>query len=160
VQRKHHFAIVDEVDSVLIDDARTPLIISGPTPKGEIHQFDEYKPRVERLYNAQRELITKLISEAKEALKGLETGSVSKENMERGGMAVLRAHRGLPKNSALIKFLSETRRAAPCRRRRTYYLQDQARRCRRWTPSSTSPSTRSTTRSSWPRKASTSSAAM
>ncbi|MBL7983940.1 MAG: preprotein translocase subunit SecA, partial [Flavobacteriales bacterium] len=90
VQRKHHFAIVDEVDSVLIDDARTPLIISGPTPKGEIHQFDEYKPRVERLYNAQRALITKLISEAKDALKGLETGSVSKENMERGGLAILR----------------------------------------------------------------------
>jgi preprotein translocase subunit SecA len=57
VQRKHHFAIVDEVDSVLVDDARTPLIISGPTPKGEIHQFDEYKPRIERLYNAQKQLV-------------------------------------------------------------------------------------------------------
>jgi preprotein translocase subunit SecA len=62
VQRKHHFAIVDEVDSVLVDDARTPLIISGPTPKGEIHQFDEYKPRVEKLYNAQRSLVNKLIA--------------------------------------------------------------------------------------------------
>jgi preprotein translocase subunit SecA len=69
VQRKHHFAIIDEVDSVLVDDARTPLIISGPTPKGEIHQFDEYKPRVEKLYNAQRSLVNKLIAEAKELLK-------------------------------------------------------------------------------------------
>lgn len=125
VQRKHHFAIVDEVDSVLIDDARTPLIISGPTPKGEIHQFDEYKPRVERLYNAQRSLVTKLISEAKDALKGLETNSVSKENMERGGLALLRAHRGLPKNSALIKFLSEPGTRALLNKTEAYYLQDQ-----------------------------------
>ena len=125
VQRKHHFAIVDEVDSVLIDDARTPLIISGPTPKGEIHQFDEYKPRVERLYNAQRQLVTKLISEAKEALKGLETNSVSKENLERGGMAILRAYRGLPKNNALIKFLSEPGVRALLQKTEAYYLQDQ-----------------------------------
>ncbi|MFN9327448.1 MAG: preprotein translocase subunit SecA, partial [Flavobacteriales bacterium] len=108
VQRKHHFAIVDEVDSVLVDDARTPLIISGPTPKGEIHQFDEYKPRVERLYNAQKQLVTKLLAEAKENLKGLNDGTATKEQLEKGGMALLRAHRGLPKNSAIIKFLSET----------------------------------------------------
>ena len=125
VQRKHHFAIVDEVDSVLIDDARTPLIISGPTPKGEIHQFDEYKPRVERLYNAQRQLITKLIAEAKEALKGLETNSVSKENLEKGGMALLRAYRGLPKNTALIKYLSEPGTRALLQKTESYYLQDQ-----------------------------------
>ncbi len=125
VQRKHHFAIVDEVDSVLIDDARTPLIISGPTPKGEIHQFDEYKPRVERLYNAQRQLVTKLIAEAKEALKGLETNSVSKENQEKGGMAILRAYRGLPKNNALIKFLSEPGVRALLQKTEAYYLQDQ-----------------------------------
>ncbi len=125
VQRKHHFAIVDEVDSVLIDDARTPLIISGPTPKGEIHQFDEYKPRVERLYNAQRQLITKLIAEAKEALKGLDAGTVGKEGMEKGGMAILRAYRGLPKNNALIKFLSEPGVRALLQKTEAYYLQDQ-----------------------------------
>ncbi len=125
VQRKHHFAIVDEVDSVLIDDARTPLIISGPTPKGEVHQFDEYKPRVERLYNAQRQLVTKLIAEAKEALKGLETNSVSKENLEKGGMAILRAYRGLPKNTALIKFLSEPGVRALLQKTEAYHLQDQ-----------------------------------
>ncbi|MBX7128806.1 MAG: preprotein translocase subunit SecA [Flavobacteriales bacterium] len=125
VQRKHHFAIVDEVDSVLIDDARTPLIISGPTPKGEIHQFDEYKPRVERLHNAQRQLVTKLIAEAKEALKGLDANSVSKENLEKGGLALLRAYRGLPKNSALIKYLSEPGTRALLQKTESYYLQDQ-----------------------------------
>ncbi len=125
VQRKHHFAIVDEVDSVLIDDARTPLIISGPTPKGEIHQFDEYKPRVERLYSAQRQLVTRLIAEAKDALKGLETNSVSKENLEKGGMAILRAYRGLPKNNALIKFLSEPGVRALLQKTEAYHLQDQ-----------------------------------
>ncbi|HEX2616186.1 MAG TPA: preprotein translocase subunit SecA, partial [Flavobacteriales bacterium] len=122
VQRKHHFAIVDEVDSVLVDDARTPLIISGPTPKGEIHQFDEYKPRVERLYQAQRTLVTKLISEAKEALK--EGDKAGKEAHEKGGMALLRAHRGLPKNSALIKFLSEPGMRSLLQKTESYYLQD------------------------------------
>jgi preprotein translocase subunit SecA len=123
VQRKHHFAIVDEVDSVLVDDARTPLIISGPTPKGEIHQFDEYKPRVERLYNAQKQLVTKLLAEAKENLKGLNDGTATKEQLEKGGMALLRAHRGLPKNSAIIKFLSETGVRAHLQKTENYYLQ-------------------------------------
>jgi preprotein translocase subunit SecA len=127
VQRKHHFAIVDEVDSVLIDDARTPLIISGPTPKGDIHQFDEYKPRVERLYQAQKQLVTRLLAEAKEQLKGLGDGSATKEQLERGGMALLRAHRGLPKNSALIKFLSESGARALLQKTENHYLQDQAR---------------------------------
>jgi len=125
VQRKHHFAIVDEVDSVLVDDARTPLIISGPTPKGEVHQFDEYKPRVERLYNAQKQLVTKLITEAKENLKGLADGNTSKEQLEKGGMALLRAYRGLPKNSALIKFLSEGGVRAHLLKTENNYLQDQ-----------------------------------
>jgi len=126
VQRKHHFAIVDEVDSVLVDDARTPLIISGPTPKGEVHQFDEYKPRVERLYSAQRQLVTKLLAEAKENLKALtEGGSPTKEQLEKGGMAVLRAHRALPKNSALIKFLSENGVRAHLQKTENFYLQDQ-----------------------------------
>ena len=126
VQRKHHFAIVDEVDSVLIDDARTPLIISGPTPKGEVHQFDEYKPRVERLYAAQRQLVTKLLAEAKEALKGLGEGNPSKEQLERGGIALLRAHRGLPKNNALIKFLSEPGVRAHLQKTENFYMQDQS----------------------------------
>ena len=125
VQRKHHYAIVDEVDSVLIDDARTPLIISGPTPKGEVHQFDEYKPRVERLYTAQRKLVTQLLTEAKNKLKGLEDGSASKEDIEQGGMAVLRCHRGLPKNSALIKYLSEPGVKALLQKTEAHYLQDQ-----------------------------------
>ncbi|HMN05273.1 MAG TPA: preprotein translocase subunit SecA [Flavobacteriales bacterium] len=121
VQRKHHYAIVDEVDSVLIDDARTPLIISGPTPKGEIHQFDEYKPRVERLYNAQRQLVTKLLAEAKELLKE----GASREQTEKAGLALLRAHRGLPKNNALIKFLSEPGMRTLLQKTEAYYLQDQ-----------------------------------
>jgi len=121
VQRKHHYAIIDEVDSVLVDDARTPLIISGPTPKGEIHQFDEYKPRVEKLYNAQRQLVTKLLSEAKELLKD----GGSKEQTEKAGLALLRAHRGLPKNTALIKFLSESGTRALLQKTESRYLQDQ-----------------------------------
>ncbi len=121
VQRKHHYAIVDEVDSVLIDDARTPLIISGPTPKGEIHQFDEYKPRVEKLYNAQRQLVTKLLAEAKDLMKE----GASKEQVEKAGLALLRCHRGLPKNSALIKYLSEAGVRALLQKTESRYLQDQ-----------------------------------
>ncbi len=121
VQRKHHYAIVDEVDSVLIDDARTPLIISGPTPKGDVHQFDEYKPRVERLYNAQRQLVTKLLAEAKELLKD----GGSKEQTEKAGLALLRAHRGLPKNNALIKFLSEPGMRTLLQKTEAHYMQDQ-----------------------------------
>ena len=125
VQRKHHFAIVDEVDSVLVDDARTPLIISGPTPKGEVHQFDEYRPRIEKLYAAQKQLVTKLLAEAKENLKGLDEGKPSKDQLEKGGLALLRCHRGLPKNNALIKFLSETGVRALLQKTENYYLQDQ-----------------------------------
>ncbi len=121
VQRKHHYAIIDEVDSVLIDDARTPLIISGPTPKGEIHQFDEYKPRVEKLYNAQRQLVTKLLAEAKDLLKE----GATKEQTEKAGLALLRAHRGLPKNTALIKFLSEPGARSLLQKTESRYLQDQ-----------------------------------
>ncbi|MGV9011871.1 MAG: preprotein translocase subunit SecA [Flavobacteriales bacterium] len=121
VQRKHHYAIIDEVDSVLVDDARTPLIISGPTPKGEIHQFDEYKPRVEKLYNAQRQLVNKLIAEAKDLLK---EGS-NKEKTEKAGLALLRAHRGLPKYGALIKFLSEPGMRSLLQKTESRYLQDQ-----------------------------------
>ncbi len=99
VQREHNYAIVDEVDSILIDDARTPLIISGPTPKGDNQDFDKYKPIVEKLYNAQRNLVTTLLSEARKL--------ISEGNKEEGGKLLLRAHRGMPKNKALIKYLSE-----------------------------------------------------
>ncbi|MBO7279521.1 MAG: preprotein translocase subunit SecA [Bacteroidales bacterium] len=99
VQRKHHYAIVDEVDSVLIDDARTPLIISGPVPKGDDQQFGEYKPFVERIYNAQKQLVTKLLSDAKRL--------IGENNIEEGGKLLLRAHKGLPKYNPLIKYLSE-----------------------------------------------------
>ncbi|MBP7101983.1 MAG: preprotein translocase subunit SecA [Bacteroidales bacterium] len=103
VQRRHNYAIVDEVDSVLIDDARTPLIISGPTPRGEQQDFDKYKPIVERLYNAQRQLVNNLLSESRRLLND----QSNPKNEEEGAKLLLRAHRALPKNKALIKMLSE-----------------------------------------------------
>jgi preprotein translocase SecA subunit len=99
VQRKHNYTIVDEVDSVLIDDARTPLIISGPTPKGDQQEFDKYKPVVDKLYNTQRNLVTSILSEAR--------AKIAAGNLAEGGKLLLQAHRGLPKNKALVKFLSE-----------------------------------------------------
>ena len=102
VQRKHHYAIVDEVDSVLIDDARTPLIISGPVPKGEDQLFEEYRSKVERIVDEQKKLVTKLLSDAKRLL----ASSDSKEQ-EQGNILLFRTFKGLPKNKALIKFLSE-----------------------------------------------------
>ena len=112
VQREHHFAIVDEVDSVLIDDARTPLIISGPTPKGDQHEFYELKPRVENIVEVQRKFVNQALADAKRllaiAMSGQTDGTVDlKTALEEGSIALLRAHRGLPKNKALIKFLSE-----------------------------------------------------
>lgn len=100
VQRKHHFAMVDEVDSVLIDDARTPLIISGPVPRGDEQDFSELKPRVSRIVEAQKRLVTDLLNEAKKKI----TAGDKKE----GGLALFRAHRGFPKYKPLIKYLSET----------------------------------------------------
>ena len=96
VQREHVYAIVDEVDSVLIDDARTPLIISGPTPRGDDQLFDHMKPNVMRLYNVQRNLVTKILSEAKTLL----SDTSNPENEKKGGDQLFRAHRGLPKNKA------------------------------------------------------------
>ena len=127
VQRKHHFSIVDEVDSVLIDDARTPLIISGPTSGGDKHEFHELKPRVERVVAAQKKLMNELLIEAKKNLKGLNEGEVTKDQLDEGGMALLRAFRGFPKNKALIKFLSEPGIRTQLQKTENYYLQDRER---------------------------------
>ncbi len=121
VQRKLHFAMVDEVDSVLIDDARTPLIISGPVPKGEEQMFQELKPRIERLVAAQKRAAQQFLLDAKKMIAEGNTGPKEGE----GGLALLRAHRGLPKNSALIKFLSEPGNKQILMKTENYYLQDQ-----------------------------------
>ncbi|MBQ8968296.1 MAG: preprotein translocase subunit SecA [Bacteroidaceae bacterium] len=106
VQRSHNYAIVDEVDSVLIDDARTPLIISGPVPKGDDQQFEQYQPLVERLVGVQRQLATQYLAEAKNLIaQGQQTGD--KALLEKGFLALYRSHKALPKNKPLIKFLSE-----------------------------------------------------
>ncbi len=120
VQRKLHFAMVDEVDSVLIDDARTPLIISGPIPKGDEHEFYDLKPRIERLVNTQKAYINTVLNEAKKAINGGDT------DVESGGMALIRAHRGLPKNKALIKYLSEGSNRQVLQKTENYYLQEQS----------------------------------
>jgi preprotein translocase subunit SecA len=117
VQRKHNFAIVDEVDSVLIDDARTPLIISGPTPQGDKHEFMDYKPRIEKLVNVQKQYLQTCITEAKKL--------VAEGKEKEAGIPLLRAYRGLPKNSALIKFLSEQGVRALLQKTENYYMQDQ-----------------------------------
>ena len=123
VQRIHNYVIVDEVDSVLIDDARTPLIISGPTPKGDKHEFDELKPNILKLYNAQRSLVTKLLAESKQILN---SPGLSSENEKKGGEQLLRAFRGLPKNKALIKFLSEPGMRALLQKTENFYMQEQS----------------------------------
>ena len=102
VQRKHNYAIVDEVDSVLIDDARTPLIISGPVPKGEDQLFDQLRPLVERLVEVQRRLATQYLTEAKRLI-----ASEDQKEVEEGFLSLFRSHKALPKNKALIKYLSE-----------------------------------------------------
>jgi preprotein translocase subunit SecA len=121
VQRKHHYAIVDEVDSVLVDDARTPLIISGPVPKGDNQQFEELKGYVEKLFKAQRDEVNHIFIEAKRLL--------SKENMtdeerKEGGLLLLRAHKGLPKNKSIIKFLSEEGMKNLMTKTENFYMQD------------------------------------
>ncbi len=119
VQRKHNYAIVDEVDSVLIDDARTPLIISGPVPKGDKQEFQALKPKVEKLVNAQRTFINTVLADAKKLMTD------PKKDKE-AGMALLRAYRGLPKNKALIKFLSEPGVRAQLQKTENFYMQDQS----------------------------------
>jgi len=124
VQRKHHYAIVDEVDSVLIDDARTPLIISGPTPKSGEQEFTNIKPSIEKLFNAQRQLTNNLLAEAKKGLKDIE--NTDKVELKEASLALFRAFRGLPRNKALIKFLSEPGMKANMLKTEAYYLQDQS----------------------------------
>lgn len=117
VQREHHFAIVDEVDSVLIDDARTPLIISGPTPKGDSQEFFALKPKVEILYNAQRNYLNTALADAKKKF--------AEGKLDEAGLPLFRAFRGLPKNSATVKFLSEPGVRVLLQKTENYYLQDQ-----------------------------------
>ncbi|WP_222984655.1 preprotein translocase subunit SecA [Flagellimonas meishanensis] len=116
VQRPHHYAIVDEVDSVLIDDARTPLIISGPVPEGDRHEFNELKPKVSDIVQKQRQYLTGVLAEAKKLIKEGDT--------KEGGFLLLRVHRGLPKNKALIKFLSEEGVKQLLQKTENFYMQD------------------------------------
>ena len=119
VQGKHHFAMVDEVDSVLIDDARTPLIISGPVPRGDQQEFDQMKPRVERIVEAQKKITSGFLIEAKKKI------AEGNDDPKDGGLALFRAHRGLPKNNALIKYLSEPGMRVKLQKTENYYLSDQ-----------------------------------
>ncbi len=123
VQRKHNYGIVDEVDSVLIDDARTPLIISGPVPKGEDQLFEELRPLVERLFEAQKVLATKYLTEAKRLI-----ASDDKQKVEEGFLALYRSHKALPKNKALIKYLSEQGIKAGMLKTEAIYMEQNNRR--------------------------------
>jgi len=116
VQRPHHYAIVDEVDSVLVDDARTPLIISGPIPQGDRHEFTELKPKVENIVSVQRKYLTGVLAEAKKLIKAGDT--------KEGAIKLLRVYRGIPKNKALIKFLSEDGIKMLLQKTENYYMQD------------------------------------
>ncbi len=116
VQRDHHYAIIDEVDSVLIDDARTPLIISGPVPQGDRHEFNELKPDIESLVNSQHRYLTGVLAKAKKLIK--------EGNTEEGGFLLLRVYRGLPKNKALIKFLMEDGMKQLLQKTESFYMQD------------------------------------
>ena len=116
VQRKHSYAIVDEVDSVLIDDARTPLIISGPVPKGDNHEFNQLKPKISSLVQLQKQLVTHTLAEAKNFIK--------EGDNEKGGFKLLQTFRGLPKNKALIKFLSEDGVKQTLLKTENFYMQD------------------------------------
>jgi preprotein translocase subunit SecA len=119
VQGKHHFAMVDEVDSVLIDDARTPLIISGPIPRGDQQEFDQLKPRVEKIVEAQRKVTNAFLIEAKKKI------AEGNDDPKDGGLALFRSHRGLPKNNALIKYLSEPGMKVKLQKSENYYLGEQ-----------------------------------
>ena len=120
VQRAHNYAIVDEVDSVLIDDARTPLIISGPVPKGDDQMFEQYQPLVEQLVNVQRQLATKYLAEAKQLI----TENKDKDSVTQGFLQLFRSHKALPKNKPLIKYLSETGIKAGMLKTEAYYMEN------------------------------------
>jgi preprotein translocase subunit SecA len=122
VQRKHYYAIVDEVDSVLIDDARTPLIISGPVPKGDDQMFNEYKSNVEKVFLAQKKLVTQILADARQKI-----ASDDKEVRKEGELLLFRAFKGLPKYGPLIKFLSEEGMKNALLKTEAYYLQDNSR---------------------------------
>ncbi|MCH8331576.1 MAG: preprotein translocase subunit SecA, partial [Bacteroidetes bacterium] len=122
VQRKLHFAMVDEVDSVLVDDARTPLIISGPVPKGDEQEFQALKPRIQRLVDAQKKIVNGFLTDAKKKIEEGEDGT--KEGQ--GGLSLLRAHRGLPRTKALIKYLSEPGIKQILQKTENFYMQDQS----------------------------------
>ena len=118
VQRTHNYAIVDEVDSVLIDDARTPLIISGPVPNGDDQMFEEYQPLVERLVDVQRKLATQFLAEAKQKIsEGREKND--QKLQEEGFLSLYRSHKALPKNKPLIKYLSEEGIKLVCSKRKS-----------------------------------------
>jgi len=119
VQRYHHYAMVDEVDSVLIDEARTPLIISGPVPRGDEHEFYDLKPRIFKLFEAQKKQVNEYLTAARK--------QISEGNEKDGGLALFRAHRSMPKYKPLIKFLSETGNKAILQKTENYYLQDNKR---------------------------------
>ncbi|WP_435138013.1 preprotein translocase subunit SecA [Formosa sp. A9] len=116
VQRPHHYAIVDEVDSVLVDDARTPLIISGPIPQGDRHEFNELKPKVDDIVGVQRKYLTGVLAEAKKL--------ITEGDTKEGGFQLLRVYRGMPKNKALIKFLSEEGIKQLLQKTENFYMQD------------------------------------
>ncbi|HRK55139.1 MAG TPA: preprotein translocase subunit SecA [Cyclobacteriaceae bacterium] len=117
VQRRgHHYAMVDEVDSVLVDEARTPLIISGPIPKGDEHEFYDLKPRIHKIVEAQKKLVNQLLNEAKKA--------IAEGNEKDGGLALFRSFRGMPKHKPVIKFLSETGIRNILQKTENFYLQD------------------------------------
>ena len=119
VQRKHHFAMVDEVDSVLIDDARTPLIISGPVASGDDQQFHIHKPRIQQLVQEQERIVRNCLNEAKKRI------AEGDDDPKDGGLHLFRAYRGLPKYGPLIKFLSEPGVKVKMQKAENYYLQDQ-----------------------------------
>ena len=127
VQRKHNYAIVDEVDSVLIDDARTPLIISGPIAKGDDQMFEEYQPLVERLVDVQRKLATQYLAEAKQLISEGQKANDQKK-LEEGFLALYRSHKALPKNKPLIKYLSEEGIKAGMLKTEEYYMENNNRR--------------------------------
>ena len=127
VQRKHNYAIVDEVDSVLIDDARTPLIISGPVPKGDDQMFEEYQPLVERLVDVQRKLATQFLAEAKQKISEGQAKNDPKL-LDEGFTALYRSHKALPKNKPLIKYLSEEGIKSGMLKKEEYYMENNNRR--------------------------------